>query len=128
MAEQVELDDSETLIAELVSNITAFIEEENLVGETFSAAQILESLGFDISGWNGWNVLPDDHKLILAESFSRVFGVNLNELEPHRLREQFRDEYAEVSYFGTNNSRIAIRQGVFDDGNVDFEIVITLPL
>ena len=52
MAEQVELDDSETLIAELVSNITAFIEEENLVGETFSAAQILESLGFDISGWN----------------------------------------------------------------------------
>ncbi|MCR4263479.1 MAG: hypothetical protein NUV98_02040 [Candidatus Roizmanbacteria bacterium] len=125
MAEQGELDTQEALIDESVSNIAAFIGEEKSVGEAYSAALILEALGLDISEWNGWNELPDDSKLILTESFLRVLGVNLNTLEPHRLRESFRDEYAEISYFGTNHSNIAIRQGTFPDGNVDFELVIT---
>ena len=134
MSELKETENDGELLSAMVENLNAAIElreaREIEPGYCMSVADLLTSVGIDIEEWNGWDGLSDDHRLLMQQSLRDVFGIDLDNLELSRLQKPLRDIEYQVtrSEFGTNHSGFALRKSEFDDGRVDYElVVITLP-
>ena len=134
MSELKETENDNELLSAMVESLNAVIELREMgelePGYVVSVEDMLESTGIHFDEWNDWSDLSDDYKDIVQQSLHSVLDTDLNELEPHRLQKPLRDDEVNVtrSEFGTNHSGFAVRESKFDDGKVDYElVVITLP-
>lgn len=129
-----ETENDNELMSAMVESLNAIIElremDDTEPGFSVSVKDMLGSVGIGFEEWNGWDDLSNDYKGIVQQSLRRVFDIDLDNLKLSRLQKPLRDDEYQVtrSEFGTNHSGFALRESKFDDGKVDYElVVITLP-